>query len=504
MIIIIKLGSLFDGIGGFPLAGMRHGITPVWASEIEKFPIEVTKQHFPDMKHLGDITKINGAEIEPVDVVTFGSPCQDLSVAGKRAGLDGERSGLFMEAVRIIREMRNATNGKYPRFAVWENVPGAFSSAKGNDFRAVLEEITESKIPIPNSGRWATAGVVRSNGIEAAWRVLDAQHWGVPQRRKRIFLVADFAGTSAAEILFVEKSLRGDSTEGRKEGQGITGRVKGSTQRTVWGFIGKNSAKTRSIGETKNISPILDTGGSNVQIAYENEPLTFSVGNIYRGADAEPSDSGICKTLRADMGDQHPCLVTNILPFDTTQITSPQNGNKPKYGDPCHPLCATAHVPSVVTHQTIAGTLCASAAGMSRPAGMASETDLVVAVRTSNTSSNGCGINKDAAYTLDRTNGQAICTSQGFTMQGFGDYKDLDVASSLKQRDYKDATDLVVDNICKVRRLTPMECERLQGFPDHWTNIEGCSDTGRYKALGNSVAVPCVEFVLSGIASLCH
>ena len=356
------------------MAGMRHGITPVWASEIEKFPIEVTKQHFPNMKHLGDITKINGAEIEPVDVVTFGSPCQDLSVAGKRAGLDGERSGLFMEAVRIIREMRNATNGKYPRFAVWENVPGAFSSAKGNDFRAVLEEITESKIPMPNSGRWATSGVVRSNGIEAAWRVLDAQHWGVPQRRKRIFLVADFRGESAAEILFVEKGLRGDSTQGRKEGEGVAGSSENSTQRTVWGFIGKNSAKSRSIGETKNISPTLDTGGSNVQIAYESEPL--------------------------------------------------------------------------------------------------SETDLVVA--------------------------------QDFTMQGFGDYKDLDVASSLKQRDYKDATDLVVDNIYKVRRLTPMECERLQGFPDNWTNIEGCSDTGRYKALGNSVAVPCVEFVLSGIALLCH
>jgi len=150
----ITLGSLFDGLGGWPLAAAKFGIKPIWASEIEAFPITVTKRHFTDMKHLGDITAIKGNEIEPVDVVTLGSPCQDLSIAGKRAGLDGKRSSLFMEAVRIIREMREVTNGAYPRFAVWENVPGAFSSNKGADFRAVLEEITESKISIPKSGRW--------------------------------------------------------------------------------------------------------------------------------------------------------------------------------------------------------------------------------------------------------------------------------------------------------------------------------------------------------------
>ena len=156
----MKIGSLFDGIGGWPLAAVKFGAIPVWASEIEAFPIKVTQRHFPNMKHLGDITGVHGYDIEPVDVICMGSPCQDLSIAGKREGLAGARSGLFMDAVRIVREMREATNGKYPRFVVWENVPGAFSSNKGNDFRAVLEEITESQIPMPRSNRWATAGMV--------------------------------------------------------------------------------------------------------------------------------------------------------------------------------------------------------------------------------------------------------------------------------------------------------------------------------------------------------
>lgn len=160
----LTLGSLFDGIAGFPLSASRFGIITKWASEIEMFPIKVTQNNLPGMKHLGDITRINGADIEPVDIISFGSPCQDMSVAGKRAGLEGERSGLFMEAVRIIREMREKTNGVYPRYAIWENVPGAFSSNQGGDFRAVLEEISETEIPIPRSGRWAESGMVRRGG----------------------------------------------------------------------------------------------------------------------------------------------------------------------------------------------------------------------------------------------------------------------------------------------------------------------------------------------------
>lgn len=203
----MKLGSLFDGIGGWPLAARHHGIDPVWSSEIEPFPIKVTKIRFPLMKHLGDITQINGSEIQPVDIVTSGSPCQDLSVAGKRAGIQGKRSGLFMEACRIITEMRESTNGTYPRYAVWENVPGAFSSAGGEDFRVVIEELCRVadeafEVPPPPKGKWEPAGLVEGDGWSLGWRVLDAQYWGVPQRRKRIFLVADFGGRRAGEILF--------------------------------------------------------------------------------------------------------------------------------------------------------------------------------------------------------------------------------------------------------------------------------------------------------------
>ena len=156
----MKLGSLFDGSGGFPLAGALCGIEPVWASEIETYPIAVTTQRFPRMKHLGDITKIDGGKIEPVDVITFGSPCQDLSVAGKRAGIhDGARSSLFFHAVRIMKEMREETNGVYPRIVIWENVHGAFSSNGGEDFRAVLQALCEiadggADVPRPAKGKW--------------------------------------------------------------------------------------------------------------------------------------------------------------------------------------------------------------------------------------------------------------------------------------------------------------------------------------------------------------
>ena len=183
----IKLGSLFDGSGGFPLAGVLHGIEPVWASEIEKFCIDVTSNRFPNMKHLGSVTDINGSEIEPVDIITFGSPCQDLSVAGKQAGIhEGERSNLFFEAIRIIKEMRHATSGKYPRFAVWENVPGAFSSNKGEDFRAVLQAFCSvcddtADVPRPSDGVWQPAGCVLGDGYSIAWKVYDAQYWGVPR-----------------------------------------------------------------------------------------------------------------------------------------------------------------------------------------------------------------------------------------------------------------------------------------------------------------------------------
>ncbi len=290
----ITLGSLFDGSGGFPLAGVLCGIEPVWASEIEPYPIAVTKSRFPNMKHLGDISKLNGGKIDPVDIITFGSPCQDLSVAGKRAGLKHEsngdqettRSGLFMEAVRIIKEMRGATNGKYPRFALWENVPGAFSSNKGEDFRIVLEElikISEAKAAMPPApkGGWPYADAYVGDGWSLAYRTFDAQYWGVPQRRRRIYLVADFAGGCAPGILFEREGVRGYFEKGKSPWKRVTADVEGSigtddNKRDLInalpiGFDGKNSLLTGDITSTLGVNCGSSSGRTGVI-----QPKSFS------------------------------------------------------------------------------------------------------------------------------------------------------------------------------------------------------------------------------------
>ena len=220
----LTLGSLFDGIGGFCYAagipsGIDTGCTikPLWAAEVEPNCIDITRYRFKDVMHVGSVTELKGDEIQPVDIITFGSPCQDLSIAGKRKGLKGNRSGLFTHAIRIIREMRLATNGKYPTFIIWENVPGAFSSNNGEDFRAVLEKVTNANIPMPASGKWATAGMVRGGEVDTAWRVLDAQYWGVPQRRQRIYLIGDFGGQRAGEILFKPESVLGYTPKSKEQ-----------------------------------------------------------------------------------------------------------------------------------------------------------------------------------------------------------------------------------------------------------------------------------------------
>ena len=222
----LTLGSLFDGAGTIPFAAELCGIETKWSSEIEKFPLEVTAKRFPNVKQLGDITKINGAEIDPVDIIVGGSPCQDLSISGKQIGLQGSRSGLFFEEIRIIKEMRNATKNENnelirPRYVVWENVLGSFSSNKGEDFRIVLEEFCKIKdetahVPRPADGKWKTCGCIVGDGYSVAWRVLDAQFWGVPQRRRRIWLVADFAGERSPEILFEREGLHRSFAESKK------------------------------------------------------------------------------------------------------------------------------------------------------------------------------------------------------------------------------------------------------------------------------------------------
>ena len=225
----MTLGSLFDGSGGFPLGGILAGIEPKWSSEIEPFPVLVTHKRLPGVKHYGDVSKLSGAELPPVDIITFGSPCQDLSIAGKRAGIhDGDRSNLFFQAIRIIKEMRDATNGRYPRYCVWENVPGAFSSHGGDDFKAVLEAVIGIKeegikVPSPENHRWPKSDVYLGNGWSVAYRVFDAQYWGVPQRRARIYLVADLAGGSAGEVLFKSEGVSGYTPQGFRSWQGAAG-----------------------------------------------------------------------------------------------------------------------------------------------------------------------------------------------------------------------------------------------------------------------------------------
>ena len=305
----LTLGSLFDGSGGFPLGGMLAGITPVWASEIEPFPIRVTTKRLPFVKHYGDVNSIRGDEVEPVDIITFGSPCQNLSIAGKRAGLEGKQSSLFYQAIRIVEEMRCATDGRYPRFIVWENVPGAFSSNKGEDFRAVLEAVCSVKdgdifVPEPPKGKWANAGCIMADGFSLAWRVVDACLWGVPQRRKRIYLVADFAGGSAGKILFESEGVSGYTPQGFRSWQGAAGASEkgagaagcvclndqGGNRMDVTdgvtctlraeahhppcvmesaGFCTEHSAHSRSIGYEEETSPTLRAGTVPAAV-YEN------------------------------------------------------------------------------------------------------------------------------------------------------------------------------------------------------------------------------------------
>mgnify|MGYP000687684404 FL=1 len=315
----MKLGSLFDGIGGFPLAATMNGIRPVWASEIEPFPMAVTAYRFPEMKHMGDITKLHGESLPVVDIIAGGSPCQDLSVAGKREGLSGDRSGLFMEQVRIVKEMRKQDGRRMrnhrrrtdefirPRYMLWENVPGAFSSGEsyGADFHKVLEEVCSIKeagisLPGPPGGAWTPAGIIMGEGFSVAWRILDAQFWGVPQRRNRIFLVADFGGYSAGEILFESDSVWRNYQKKRKEGKGITCYLK---------------AGSADAGRPKHTEPqkdyvicLLDQGGERMDVCENisgtllahgrsNPPIIMatSQGNAEIGV-------GYCPTITAAAG----------------------------------------------------------------------------------------------------------------------------------------------------------------------------------------------------------
>lgn len=329
----LTLGSLFDGSGGFPLGGLLAGITPVWASEIEPFPIRVTTKRLPFMKHYGNISAMDGGRIEPVDIITFGSPCQDMSVAGRRDGLDGKRSSLFYEAVRIIKEMRCATDGKYPRWICWENVPGAFSSNKGEDFKAVLEAVIgivepNAQVPMPEKAQWPYADLYMGDGWSVAYRTLDAQYWGVPQRRRRIYLVADLAGGSAGKILFESEGLSGYSAESFRSWQRVAG---GFTPCVgAAGFDGYNGSLTDDTSATLGVNCGMSTGRNGIVL---ND----------QGGNRMDVTEEVTSTLRAEA--HHPPCVMESAGFCTEHSAKSRTIG---YEEECSPTLRAGVVPAAV------------------------------------------------------------------------------------------------------------------------------------------------------------
>ena len=416
---LIKLGSLFDGAGGFPHAAQLNGIMPVWASEIEPFPVAVTAARFPNMIQLGDITKIDGGKIPFVDIISFGSPCQSLSTAGRREGLKNEnrghkettRSGLFFNAIDVIKQMRRASNGKYPKYIVWENVTGAFSSTKGEDFLAVLQEITSicSDVPIPRppKGKWDKAGCIVGEGFSIAWKTYDAQYWGVPQRRRRIYLVGCLGHECAGELLFKRESRYWYSETGRGKREGTQADFERSTSRggalrnaplNCISFFGGQGAKAGGLGVGENVSPTLRSAPSGTN---QVPDVVYCMGNgQLHGMTMAP----VANTLDC-MHDQQAVV------YDMT------------------------HACDVIREY------------------------------------------ENASPTLQHrmgTGGNQIPLK-------------IDQAPETSKRKWI------------VRRLTPLECCRLQGFPDYWTDGVNGSNTAKYRMWGNSIAIPCAYDVFNKI-----
>lgn len=564
----ITMGSLFSGSGGFELAGSIFGIRPIWASEIEPFPILVTTKNFPEMKHLGDINKLNGADLEPVTIIAGGSPCQDMSIAGKREGLDGSRSNLFREQIRIIKEMRESDRAAgrtgtqiRPRYMVWENVPGAFSSNKGKDFQAVLQEIVsitdeESNVPLPPKGKWQTAGCIMGDHFSIAWRVLDAQYWGVPQRRKRIYLVADFGGNTAPKILFEREGLSGNFTESREAWQRTAGDIKTGTHKAGTDDVEcYDISDRRRVADKSEVSPTLTTkmgtGGNNVPIVLENHQQDCRV---------TIAEDGNVPTLTSRMGTgggNVPMIMNEVRAVDQRNLslgndkseTLHGSGHGSSVGTIIEPMalhitqdptvfegkapCLTQGNPK--TGQATVGVAIPIADKATRYKGGGS-------TRNNDGSANGLGIGEPGApaNTLTAADRHGVAC---FAQQAIGEYEESEKASCLKRRDYKDSTDLILWEYI-IRRLTPLECCRLQGFPDNWaeelgiteptqedidhwrevfrtqmeamgeskkekTDNQICkwlkdpeSDSAKYKMWGNGIALPCAMFVMEGISMI--
>lgn len=537
----MRLGSLFDGSGGFPLAGALCGITPVWASEVEPYPIAVTRSRFPSMRHLGDVSKVSGADIEPVDIITFGSPCQDLSVAGKRAGLkhtengdeETTRSGLFMEAVRIIKEMREKSGGKYPTFAVWENVPGAFSSNKGVDFKTVLEELIRvaepeaPPLPAPGKNGWPYADCIVGDGWSVAWRVFDAQYWGVPQRRRRIYLVADFGGERAGKILFEREGLRGYFAEGRTPWKGTPAHAGGSPAvADREGELIPYTLKIRSGCEGGGKGALIQCNLSATLATNNDQYLFVPVCYDARGN----GDGNIAPTITGD----HNNRVT-----DYTALTL-----EPVF---CIPINDKAT-------RWKGGGLSRNADGSGNGLGIGANGDPfptltagdrhAVCYSIGNGQSNSLRM-EEIAKPLDcMHDAQAVVTEclTPWDNQARRVYDADGVFPALAAREKAGQNQQAVLVRYIVRRLTPTECARLQGFADRWgvpdhkddftdaecafwqevrdtyARINGKpqkqytktqllkwynslhTDSAEYKMWGNGIALPTALYVMQGIA----
>lgn len=497
----LTLGSLFDGSGGFPLGGLISGITPVWASEIEPFPIRVTTKRLPFIKHYGDISCMDGSKIEPVDIITFGSPCQDLSIAGKRDGLDGKRSSLFYEAIRIVKEMRCATDGKKPRYIVWENVPGAFSSNKGEDFRCVIEgicHIEDETISIPKTDKWKQAGSIVGDHFSLAWRVLDAQYWGVPQRRKRIFLVADFAGGGAGEILFKSEGLSGYSKESIRSWQGATSYIADSTGEA--GTICLNDQGGNRMDVTKDITCTLR--------AKSNHPPCVMDSAVFDNHGKDTRFSGpidVAPTISATYGtggNNQPFVVENSKTYDvrfTSEGTINARSNVYE-SDTARTIDTSGNAPdsnqggiAVVESYALQGSMIGRddkngprGDGVNEEVSFTLNTvDKHAVVYAIDRESFNCGqnyarnlgITEDGiSSTLNAQGPSAVATpTYSSSKASFFTNAEKELANTLVATDYKDPP-LINGNDgieYTVRRLTTTECARLQGFPDWW-----CSDLG--------------------------
>lgn len=603
----LTLGSLFSGSGGFELAGILSGIRPVWNSEIEPFALRVTTRRLPEVKHCGDVSKLSGYDLPPVDIITFGSPCQDMSVAGRRAGLDGERSGLFYEAVRIIREMREKTNGEKPRYIVWENVPGAFSSNGGADFKSVLEAVIGVKepsceVPPPGKNGWSYADVYLGDGWSVAYRLLDAQFWGVPQRRARIFLVADFAGKRAGDILFKSEGLSGYSAAGFEAWKRAAGNLEGGagaaggiclndqgggrmevsedvsgTLRAqdhghppvvmAAGFCTEHSAKSRSIGYEDETSPTLRAGVVPAAIALEHHPADSRIGieegdtiqtltsRMGTGGGNVPiimsPDGAAAYTLKIRCGKEGGGK--GALVQEEKSATLAANNDQTLFApsafgissDSSHAMLSGsphAGIYEAKTSRTL--DLNGGHPGCSQGGIAVVEKAYPIEGNGQRPSHKGDGWNdSDTMYTLNATeqHGVAAPVFHGGKASHLTHFSDTPALDTLVATDYKEPPVVSHEPYYIVRRLTPTECARLQGFPDWWCrgletenptekDIDFWTevfetyrrvvtkakkpkterqivkwlknphlDSAEYRLWGNGVALPCVWFVLSGI-----